>query len=77
MGEAPEAPTAGTPLTADQPGAERLTGLSSKTLGRMADRGEPVGRIKVGRKVLYHVPSLAAWLAARATTPAHTTPPTP
>jgi phage terminase Nu1 subunit (DNA packaging protein) len=53
-------------MTVDQSEAARLSGLSSKTLGRLADRGETVGRLKVGRKVLFHVASLSAWLAARA-----------
>lgn len=54
------------PLTIDQQDAAKRTSLSAKTLGRLADAGEPVGRLKVGRRVLYHVPTLAAWLAARA-----------
>ena len=54
------------PLTIDQHEAARLTRLSAKTLGRLADAGEPVGRVKIGRRVLYHVPTLSAWLAARA-----------
>jgi phage terminase Nu1 subunit (DNA packaging protein) len=57
-------------LTVDQSEAARLSGLSSKTLGRLAERGEPVGRLKVGRKVLFHVASLSAWLAARTAVPA-------
>ena len=54
------------PLAIDQRDAARLTGLSAKTLGRLADAGEPVGRVKVGRRVLYHRATLAAWLSARA-----------
>jgi phage terminase Nu1 subunit (DNA packaging protein) len=46
-----------------------LTGLSYKTIERAADRGEPVGRLRVGRKVLYMRASLAKWLASKATTP--------
>jgi hypothetical protein len=53
-------------LAIDQHQAARLTGLSAKTLGRLADAGEPVGRVKVGRRVLYHRAKLAAWLLARA-----------
>src|SRR3954454_14589068 len=53
-------------LAIDQREAARLTGLSAKTLGRLADAGEPVGRVKVGRRVLYHRAKLAAWLLARA-----------
>ncbi|QDU20738.1 helix-turn-helix domain-containing protein [Urbifossiella limnaea] len=55
-------------LTVDQGAAERLSGLSYKTLGRLADQGEPVGRLKVGRRVLFHVPTLAAYLTAKART---------
>ena len=65
------------PLGIDQHEAARLTGLSAKTLGRLADAGEPVGRIKVGRRVLYHVPTLTAWFSARAAGAARTTNPTP
>jgi hypothetical protein len=50
----------------DQEVAAGISGLSSKTLGRLADRGEPVGRIKIGRRVLYHRPTLEAWLQAQA-----------
>jgi phage terminase Nu1 subunit (DNA packaging protein) len=56
-------------LTVDNRGAEVLTGLSYKTIERAADRGEPVGRLRVGRKVLYMRASLAKWLASKATTP--------
>lgn len=62
----PPAPTDLEPLTIDQRDAAKLTNLSAKTLGRLADAGEPVGRVKVGRRVLYHVPTLSAWLSARA-----------
>jgi excisionase family DNA binding protein len=53
-------------LAIDQDEAARLTGLSAKTLGRLADAGEPVGRVKIGRRVLFHRAKLAAWLLARA-----------
>jgi hypothetical protein len=56
------------PLTLDQRDAAKLTNLSAKTLGRLADAGEAVGRIKIGRRVLYHRPTLALWLAAQAAT---------
>ena len=59
-------PTDLDPLTIDQHEAARLTRLSAKTLGRLADAGEPVGRVKIGRRVLYHVSTLSAWLSARA-----------
>lgn len=54
------------PLAIDQREAAGLTGLSAKTLGRLADAGEPVGRVKIGRRVLYHRAMLAAWLLSRA-----------
>lgn len=54
------------PLAVDQNEAARLTGLSAKTLGRLADTGEPLGRFKINRRVLYHLPTLTLWLASRA-----------
>jgi len=59
-------PAAADAITIDQHEAARLTGLSAKTLERLAGAGEPVGRVKVGRRVLYHRATLAAWLLARA-----------
>jgi hypothetical protein len=53
-------------LMIDEREAERLTGLSGKTLKRLAERGELVGRVRVLRAVRFHVPTLAAWAAARA-----------
>ena len=50
----------------DGPAAARLTGLSAKTLERRALEGEPVGRIKIGRRVLFHRATLIAWLAEKA-----------
>ena len=79
MGELHTAPAAGLDsLALDQRYAAALTNLSAKTLGRLSDAGEPVGRVKVGRRVLYHRPTLAAWLEARPAGRAATTPtPTP
>ena len=54
------------PLALDQNDAARLSGLSAKTLERLAAAGEQVGRIKIGRRVLYHRATLAAWLARKA-----------
>jgi phage terminase Nu1 subunit (DNA packaging protein) len=54
------------PIAIDQNDAARLTGMSAKTLDRLAKAGQPVGRIKIGRRVLYHRATLAAWLAAQA-----------
>ncbi len=64
-------------LALDQHEAARLTRLSAKTLGRLADAGEPVGRVKIGRRVLYHRATLSAWLSARAGVRTSTTDPAP
>jgi hypothetical protein len=58
------------PLTADrinidQTEAARRTGLSAKTLERLAQAGERVGRFKVNRRVLFHLETLNAWFRAR------------
>lgn len=50
----------------DGPAAARLSGLSAKTLDRRALEGEPVGRMKIGRRVLYHRATLVAYLAEKA-----------
>ena len=50
----------------DGPAAARLSGLSAKTLERRALEGEPVGRIKIGRRILYHRATLVSWLASKA-----------
>ena len=52
-------------ITVDQLEAERLTNLSAKTLERYALAGEPVGRIKVGRRVLFLRAALERWLASK------------
>ena len=44
--------------------AARFTNLSSKTLARHAEAGEPVGRIKVGRRVLFLKKALETWIAS-------------
>ena len=49
----------------DGPAAARLSGLSAKTLERRALEGEPLGRIKIGRRVLFHRATLEAWLASK------------
>lgn len=54
-------------LAIDQHEAARLTGLSAKTLERLAAAGEPVGRVKIGRRVVFHRDTLVGWLANRAT----------
>jgi hypothetical protein len=53
-------------LALDQRQAAKLVGLSAKTLGRLADAGEPVGRVKIGRRVVFYIPALRKWLEARA-----------
>lgn len=45
--------------------AAKFTGLSAKTLDRHAEAGEPVGRAKIGRRVVYLKSSLAAWIASK------------
>jgi hypothetical protein len=50
----------------DQCEAARISRLSAKTLGRLADAGEPVGRVKIGRRVLYHRGILEAWILSKA-----------
>ncbi|MBA4188153.1 MAG: hypothetical protein C0467_09060 [Planctomycetaceae bacterium] len=55
-------------LTVDQNEAARLIKLSAKTLGRLADAGELVGRIKIGRRVLNLRTTLECWLIAKADT---------
>jgi len=47
------------------PEAAKFTRLSAKTLDRHAEAGEPVGRVKVGRRVVYLKAALAAWLVSK------------
>lgn len=47
------------------PEAAKFTRLSAKTLDRHAEAGEPVGRVKIGRRVVYLKAALAAWLASK------------
>jgi hypothetical protein len=60
------APATPDPINVDQDQAARRCGLSAKTLERLANAGQPVGRFKVGRRVLFHVPTLDAWFRSRA-----------
>lgn len=46
--------------------AAAFTRLSAKTLERLAAAGEPVGRIKLGRRVVYLRSALECWLASKA-----------
>ncbi len=55
--------------TLSQEDAARFTGLSAKTLERHHKAGEPTGRIKLGRRVLFIRQQLEAWLTSKLTTP--------
>jgi predicted DNA-binding transcriptional regulator AlpA len=56
-------------ITIDQREAERLTGLSAKTLERRAAEGEPVGRVKIHRRVLFVRKQLEAWINSKLNPP--------
>ncbi len=55
-------------VTLTGPEAARFTKLSAKTLERHAEAGEPVGRIKIGRRVLFLKAALESWLNSKFTT---------
>lgn len=55
-------------VTLTGPEAARFTKLSAKTLERHAEAGEPVGRIKIGRRVLFLKAVLESWLNSKFTT---------
>lgn len=55
-------------ITVDQLEAERITNLSYKTLERHARAGEPVGRVKIGRRVLFVRAVLEAWIKSKLST---------
>jgi hypothetical protein len=62
------------PITIGQREAAILTGLSALTLKRRTDEGQPTGRTRIGRRVVFHLATLRAWLAANTTaTPSTTT----
>lgn len=52
-------------ITVDQLEAERISGLSYKTLERHHKAGEPVGRVKIGRRVLFVRKQLEAWITSK------------
>lgn len=56
-------------ITIDQLEAERLTGLSYKTLERATQAGEPTGRVKIGRRVLFVRKQLEAWITSKLSDP--------
>ena len=68
------APTTSSPdrVTLDQTEAEQFSGLSAKTLERHAKAGEPVGRVKIGRRVLFLKATLQAWLTSKLASPTAT-----
>lgn len=68
---APEKAEALDRITVDQLEAERITNLSYKTLERHALAGEPVGRVKIGRRVLFVRIVLEAWINSKLSTPTH------
>jgi hypothetical protein len=54
-------------VTYTQAEAAEVSRLSAKTLERHWQAGEPVGRIKIGRRVVYLRSALEAWLISKAT----------
>ena len=60
-------PPAADTLTVDQLEAERLSGLSYKTLERATQAGEPTGRAKIGRRVVYVRAVLEKWITSKLT----------
>ena len=54
------------PATFSQHEAAEFSRLSAKTLERHWKAGEHVGRMKIGRRVVYHRQTLAAWLVTKA-----------
>lgn len=52
-------------INIDEREAERRTGISGKTLARLAAAGQPVGRLKIGRRRLYHVVTLSTWIESQ------------
>lgn len=59
-------PAAAEAVTLSGPEAAKFTNLSAKTLERLAAAGEPVGRIKIGRRVVYLRSALETWLRSKA-----------
>jgi predicted DNA-binding transcriptional regulator AlpA len=61
----PAAPSAADASLVNETEAERITSLSGKTLHRLHQRGEPVGRVRIGRTVRYHRQTLVRWVESR------------
>ena len=53
------------PITIGQREAAKLTGLSALTLKRRTAEGQSTGRSKIGRRVVFHLGQLRAWLASQ------------
>jgi hypothetical protein len=51
-------------LTIDIPRLSRVTGLAVRTLRRMDSSGDIPGRLTVGRRVLFQVETIRAWVRA-------------
>lgn len=51
--------------TLSQVEAAAFTGVSAKSLDRLSAAGEPLGRIKIGRRVVYLRTALEKWLDAK------------
>jgi predicted DNA-binding transcriptional regulator AlpA len=49
----------------DTKGLQALTGISSSTWNKRRLTGDTPPFIKVGKSVVYHVPTVREWLAAR------------
>ena len=58
-------------ITISQHEAARLTGLCAKTLERRTLEGQPTGRTKIGRRVVFVVAQLRAWLASQSANVTH------
>jgi hypothetical protein len=54
------------PITIGQEAIPKYTGVSAKTISRLADAGENVGRLKINGRVVYHLATLDAWFRSRA-----------
>ena len=53
------------PISISQREAAKLTGLSELTLKRRTAEGQSTGRSKIGRRVVFHLGQLQAWLASQ------------
>lgn len=54
-------------ITGDRLEAERIRGLSYQTLERHHKAGELVGRVKIGRRVLFVRKQLESWITSKLT----------